>query len=78
MITRRGLFGMLAIFRDWDALPGPVHEHAWKLSPYLVTAVGPEPPLYLTPVQICAVKDCGMLRVLNGDRQAGKAHIEDK
>jgi hypothetical protein len=82
MISRRGLFGVLATFkcgpRQMICQPGPIHEHKWEFSPWLVTEVGPEPPLRLRSLEVCAVKGCGMLRVHGGDDEAGKAHIEDK
>jgi hypothetical protein len=86
MITRRGLFGMLAMFSpgtepslwvDTDA-NGPVriHEHRWDWSPFLVTTFGAHSVNLLVSLQVCSVKDCGMLRMRHGERYAGKETME--
>jgi hypothetical protein len=90
MITRRGLFGMLAAFASNEPMltvntdangPVHVHEHKWAWSPYLVIELqehhGPDNSP-LTPIQVCSVAGCGMLRIRGGELDAGKAFIEDK
>jgi hypothetical protein len=74
VITRRSLFGLLALTTPFGLRE---HSHEWRWSPYLVTAFsGPHSEERLLPLQVCAVKGCGMLRMWHGEDDAGKVRLE--
>lgn len=76
-ISRRGVFAMLG---GALALPPSrdYHVHRWAWSPYFVTVFSSKHPSdnLLTPMQVCSVEGCGMLRMLNGWTDAGKASLD--